>query len=319
VFLSAAFAYIGSVTTWVLLALPLEGEALPGLIAGVVVGLASGVLGWRAHRCRRGDVLSFVVGTLATGAVCATLLLAVAAVIVLCEAPRQISLVVVGAPIAMALGALAALPFLPGLFVVWRATQAVGRARAGSILDGIDRRACGHGLTFATALAVAAGSLLAARDAGAMIAAMLVLVPISITLAAFDVRDLLGARRLVAAFAREAPQAAPPELEPGAAAADLGLGDAVRLRTARVGHGYRGRERTAETLRGDLDNGFALVRAGVGQSLLSAGGVVCLGVVAITPHDDRLLVGVTALALLLLFACARHALHPRMAEILATA
>jgi hypothetical protein len=158
-------------------------------------------------------------------------------------------------------GMICAVPFVPALAIAFAATQRVGRARPGSLVDEADRRApwtavcitilvVGLGLAFFEPRAVdlTVSALLFARGLGAVLLTVLTL------------RSWSRARGWQRAFAAAEPANDTASDVPGGADEhDLGIGDEARELRHR-GDAYRAGVRTAARLRGHTEQARRILR-----------------------------------------------------------
>ncbi|WP_437838091.1 hypothetical protein [Sorangium sp. So ce1153] len=202
-----------------------------------------------------------------------------------------------GMIIGAAFGAVFSLPFVPALAAVLLAANRVGRARAGSIVAGADRRA----VWAATSMVIALAVLMARAVFGAPLAPELGRAVAAMGLAAVGalfVVDAVALARVLTLprgpmaageggdFAGEVEveekgEAGEPG-EPGEEQAargrsaarggrgmgeriDLGLGDEVQVEVVRPNHAYRGTRQIARVVRGNRERAVAVLRAALAR------------------------------------------------------
>ncbi|KYF78566.1 hypothetical protein BE17_36380 [Sorangium cellulosum] len=201
-----------------------------------------------------------------------------------------------GMIIGAAFGAVFSLPFVPALAAVLLAANRVGRARAGSIVAGADRRAVWAATSMVIALAVLTGRALfgapLAPELGRAVAAMGLA-----TVGALFVVDAVALARVLTlprgpmeagagddvageiveekGEAREPGEPGEGQAAGGRSAArggrgmgeriDLGLGEEVQIEVVRPTHAYRGTRQIARMVRGNRERAVTVLRAALAR------------------------------------------------------
>lgn len=260
--------------TWPLAAIGLAGgwltadalglgsnEAAPRWLLVGITPVTAGCFGWWLSVARRTDdgVAPRFLGEPLTSAflvALATLFAGVlnGAVIGLFAVP------IVGAIAGSIFGLFCAVPFIPAIGATVWAARVAGRARPGSLVDGVSRRAVWAAVVGSVALACAMVWSSASderrfygppRDGGIGPVVTILLCVAAILLLAADAAALVRTRLAAADLARMVDAAESDPVEPAAASVlDLGLGAASHVEKAPSPTVYRARERVLRIIRG---------------------------------------------------------------------
>ncbi|MBW2459423.1 MAG: hypothetical protein JRI68_33330, partial [Deltaproteobacteria bacterium] len=266
------FGLVGLVGGWITAGLWRFGDWVSTLLLTGVTALVAGALGWVAPRVWRRSPVALGFAVLGAGALNGAVILVVLVFAFLTSGTHDGGEWILLAPLFAALvGAVVAVPFVPGLIAIARCHRRRSDARDGSVV----RQAYDRAVWRTAALVITSGcafSLIDGRPPSYSMVGVAVVAGVTIAATALlDLCDLQRVGRTGAELVRCRPWPMGAEELAQARRAgivtDLGLGEPLVARLHAVAHAYRDVERPAAIVWGDHERCRSVLRRLTGGSI----------------------------------------------------